>query len=365
MGAYGLKTHIWNNNLRCILLLILFPVLLLFLAFALLLLWTGFTQSGTGADGFATALNAMPSAAPITLGLAGGWFAIAFMGHEKMIDMATQSVSVTKSQEPRAYKLLENLCISRGINMPRLKIMETPVMNAFASGINTKSYTIALTRGLMDNLDDEELEAVIAHELSHVENNDVRTMIIAIIFVGIFSFFGQALMRNMFRVHMPRMSRHRRSGGDNAAVMIVIAGLIMMLVYFFAIMIRFTLSRKREYIADAGAVELTKNPDAMIRALQKISGRATLEGVPREVREMAIENPHAGFAGMFATHPPIEKRIEALVKYAAGREGTRSRPVKPDYRKMAEEQARAAQEAAKDKPRPTFGRRNPWGGNNN
>ena len=359
MGAYGLKTHIWNNNLRSILLLILFPVLLLFLAFAVMLIWTSYTHSGSGADGFALALNAMPSAAPVTLGIAGGWFAIAFLGHQKMIDMATKSVSVTKSQEPRAYKLLENLCISRGIPTPKLKIMETPVMNAFASGINTKNYTVALTRGLMDNLDDEELEAVIAHELSHIENQDVRTMIIAVIFVGIFAFFGESLLRNMFRVHMPRTSRHRRSGGDNAGAMIFFAIAIMIFVYFFAIMIRFALSRKREYIADAGAVELTKNPDAMIRALQKISGRAALENVPAEVREMAIENPRTGFAGMFATHPPIEKRIEALVKYAAGREGTKSRAPRPDYRAMAEQQAREAKE--KQAKRPSFGKRNPWG----
>ena len=362
MGSYGLKTHIWNNNLRCILLLILFPVLLLLLAFAFVLLFTGYTQDGSSAEGLTYALSAMPTAAPITLGISGAWFAIAFLGHQKMIDMSTGSVSVTKSQEPRAYKLLENLCISRGIITPKLKIMETPVMNAYASGINTKNYTVALTRGLMDNLDDEELEAVIAHELSHIENKDVRTMIIAVIFVGIFAFFGEMIIRNMFRVHMPRTSRHRRSGGDNAGAMIFFAAAIMVFAYFFAVMIRFALSRKREYIADAGAVELTKNPDAMIRALEKISGRATLEGVPPEVREMAIENPRTGFAGLFATHPPIEKRIAALVEYAAGRQGTRSRPQRPDYQQMAEEQAREAREK-QSKKRPPFGRRNPWGGN--
>lgn len=359
MGAYGLKTHIWNNNLRCIMLLILFPVLLLLLAFALVLLWTGYTRGGSSADGLTHALTIMPSAVPVTLGLSGAWFAVAFLGHQKMIDMSTGSVSVTKSQEPRAYKLLENLCISRGMTMPKLKVMETPVMNAFASGINTKNYTVALTRGLMNNLDDEELEAVIAHELSHIENKDVRTMIIAVIFVGIFAFFGESVIRNMFRVHMPRTSRHRRSGGDNAGVMIVIAIAIMALTYFFALMIRFSLSRRREYIADAGAVELTKNPDAMIRALEKISGRAALEGVPAEVREMAIENPRTGFAGMFATHPPIEKRIAALVQYAAGREGTKSRAPRPDYRQMAEDQARDVREKQSQK-RPPFGRRNPW-----
>jgi len=319
MGAYGLKTHIWNNNLRCIMLLILFPVLLLLLAFALVLLWTGYTRGGSSADGLTHALTIMPSAVPVTLGLSGAWFAVAFLGHQKMIDMSTGSVSVTKS----------------------------------------KNYTVALTRGLMNNLDDEELEAVIAHELSHIENKDVRTMIIAVIFVGIFAFFGESVIRNMFRVHMPRTSRHRRSGGDNAGVMIVIAIAIMALTYFFALMIRFSLSRRREYIADAGAVELTKNPDAMIRALEKISGRAALEGVPAEVREMAIENPRTGFAGMFATHPPIEKRIAALVQYAAGREGTKSRAPRPDYRQMAEDQARDVREKQSQK-RPPFGRRNPW-----
>jgi len=153
MGAYGLKTHIWNNNLRCVFLLILFPILLLFLAFALVLLWAAYTQDVSNAEGLNYAIGAMPVAAPMILGLSGAWFGVAFLGHQKMIDLTTQSKSVTKSQEPRAYKLLENLCISRGIITPKLKVMETPVMNAFASGINSKNYTIALTRGLMDNLE--------------------------------------------------------------------------------------------------------------------------------------------------------------------------------------------------------------------
>ncbi|MEP6341895.1 MAG: M48 family metallopeptidase [Maricaulaceae bacterium] len=305
-------------------------------------------------EGLETALYTMPKMAPIALGASGAWFAVAFMGHQSMIDNATQARSVTKREEPRAYKLLENLCISRGITTPRLKIMETPVMNAYASGLSDKNYTVALTRGLMDNLDDQELEAVIAHELSHIENRDVRTMVIAVIFVGIFAFFGQNMMRRMFRLHLHRGQHHRRSGGGNSGALIFFAIGIMVLTYFFAISIRFALSRRREYIADAGAVELTKNPDAMIRALKKISGRATLDNVPAEVREMAIENPRTGFAGLFATHPPIEKRIEALVKYAAGREGTRSKPHSNHHTKETD---RTQQAARKKSP---FGKRNPW-----
>ena len=277
-------------------------------------------------QGLVFAAQSMPSAAPVALGVAGGWFAVAFLGHNTMINMASKSKSVTISEEPRAFRLLENLCISRGIIMPKLRVIETHVMNAFASGIQTSNYTITLTRGLMESLDDEELEAVIAHELSHVKNHDVRLLIIAVIFVGIFSFFGEGMVRSIMRTNLPRSDHHRRSGGGNSGALIVFGMIIIFVAYMLAILIRFALSRKREYMADAGAVELTKNPDAMIRALQKISGKANLEHVPAEIREMAFENPRIGFAGIFATHPPIEKRIAALQQYAGGRIGTLSRP---------------------------------------
>lgn len=302
----------------------MFPVLILGLVYAGLLLWAGFVEGRSAQAGFDFAAGALPAAIPVTLAGVGAWFGVAFMGHQALIDMATKSRSVSKSEEPRAYKLLENLCISRGITTPRLKIIETDVMNAYASGIRTKNYTITLTRGLMDKLDDEELESVIAHELSHIKNKDVRLLIIAIIFVGIISFFGEGVVRGMFRTNISRATRSRRSGGDNAAVLVIIAVVIIIIAYGLAMLIRFALSRKREYLADAGAVELTKNPDAMIRALQKISGHAKLDA-PAEVREMAFENPRVGIADIFATHPPIEKRIAALVEFAGGRDDTESR----------------------------------------
>ncbi|PHS37389.1 MAG: protease [Robiginitomaculum sp.] len=325
MGAYGLKTHIWNNNLKSIFLLILFPVLILGLVYAGLLLWAGYVEGRSTYGGFAFAADAMPTAIPVTLAGVGAWFGVAFMGHQALIDRATKAKSVSVNDEPRAYKLLENLCISRGITTPRLKIIETDVMNAYASGIRTKNYTITLTRGLMNTLDDEELEAVIAHELTHIRNKDVRLLIISVIFVGIISFFGQGVVRGMFRTNMRRTTRSRRSGEGNAAVLVLIALAIIIISYALAMLIRFALSRKREYLADAGSVELTKNPDAMIRALQKISGNAKLDA-PADIREMAIENPRTGISDWFATHPPIEKRIAALVKYAGGRDESKSRP---------------------------------------
>ena len=137
---------------------------------------------------------------------------------------------------------------------------------------------------------------------------------------------GEGLVRSVFRTNLARNDHHRRSGGGNAGALIFFAFAIIAVSYLLAMLTRFALSRKREFMADAGAVELTKNPDAMIRALQKISGRAELSNVPAEVREMAFENPRVGLAGVFATHPPIEKRIEALVKFAGGRPDTESRP---------------------------------------
>jgi len=300
------------------------------------------------------ATRTMPTAAPITMGLAGGWFAIAFFGHQKIISLAVKSRSLTQAEEPRAYNMLENLCISRGMTMPRLNVIETEQMNAFASGIRDSNYQITLTRGLMNRLDDAELNAVIAHELSHVRHKDVRMLIIAIIFVGIFAFVGEGVVRGIFRTNLGRTDHHRRSGGGNAGALILFGFVLIAIAYIFAMLVRFTLSRKREYMADAGAVELTKDPDAMIRALEKISNIAPLENVPDEIREMALHNPRVGIAGAFATHPPIEKRIDAIVKFGGGRRNTQSAPTSRMHEAM---------QRSSTKPiRPSMNPLNPWQG---
>jgi heat shock protein HtpX len=225
--------------------------------------------------------------------------------------------------EPKLYNLLENLCISRGLTMPALRIMETDALNAFATGLHKGNYSVTVTRGLMNTLNDDELEAVLAHELTHIRNADVRLLIIAVIFVGIFSFVGEMTFRSLRFGGMgggsSRRSSSSRDSGGGAVIAIIVALVIIGIAYALAIVIRFALSRRREYLADAGAVELTKNPDAMITALQKISGNPVVASAPSEVREMFIENPHSDFAGIFATHPPIAKRIEALAKFAGGR----------------------------------------------
>jgi heat shock protein HtpX len=324
VAAYGLQTHIWNNNGRSVLLLLGFPVLLMLLTYALFLLFAGLSGATMGPDPttgyFLWAADALSRAWPFAIAGAILWFGIAYAFYQGIIDAATGAHKVERTQEPKLYNLLENLCISRGITMPALRIMETDALNAFATGLHKGQYSITVTRGLMTTLNDEELEAVLAHELTHIRNADVRLLVIAVVFVGIFSFVGEMAFRSMrFSGGSGGSSRRgsSRDSGGGAIIAILVALAIIAIAYALAIVIRFSLSRRREYLADAGAVELTKNPDAMISALQKISGNATVNA-PSEVREMFIENPHSDFAGIFATHPPIAKRIEALAKFAGG-----------------------------------------------
>lgn len=319
MRAFGLQSHIWNNNFKSILLLAGFPILLIILMFGLSFGFVGLTQQVYRLnDGVMLAVETMADIWPYAFIAAAIWFAIAWFANQKLVQLSVGAKSLSRQEAPEIYNMLENLCISRGVPMPRLNIIETNALNAFASGVNDRSYTVTLTRGLIDRLDDDELEAVIAHELTHIMNRDVRLLIIAVIFVGIFSFFFEMLFRNMFRTGI-RVGGHTRSrNGDSrgGGILIIVALVLIALAYVLAIAIRFSLSRKREYLADAGAAELTKNPDAMISALEKISGRSAIEAPP-DVQQMMIDNAKP-FAGMFATHPSIDKRISALREFAGG-----------------------------------------------
>ena len=246
------------------------------------------------------------------------WFIIAWFSHGAIIAAASGAKPVGRRDAPDLYNELENLCIERGITMPRLAIIETPTLNAFASGLTEDNYTVTVTRGLMHRLDRRELRAVLAHELTHIRNRDVRLMVIAAIFVGIFTFLGELLFRSMFRVgrHAGGYSRGRNGDSRGGGIIILVGVLIIVVAAILAVAIRFALSRKREYLADAGAVDLTRDPDAMISALRKISQNPDLEA-PDDIRQMAVHNTKR-FAGLFTTHPPIDKRIAALVDYAGG-----------------------------------------------
>jgi heat shock protein HtpX len=333
MQAFGLRTYIWNNRLKSIALLAGFPVLLLLICFGFALVISAMNDPSIGA-GIRDAWRMLPSLIPVALAGALLWFGVAYLANQWIIDRVTGAGPVDRTAEPRVWNLLENLCISRGLTTPTLRIIETDARNAFASGVREGRYSVTVTRGLIDALDDAELEAVLAHELTHIRNRDVQLLIISAVFVGVISLAGDLLVRSP-RILLMGGSRGRsssrrssggRGGGGGAIILILIAIAIFLIARLLAIALRFALSRKREFLADAGSVELTKNPDAMISALRKVAGHSEVQA-PSQVREMFLDNPHtAGLAGLFATHPPIEERIAALVKFGGGRDLPPSEP---------------------------------------
>jgi heat shock protein HtpX len=207
--------------------------------------------------------------------------------------------------------------------MPKLKIVDDVALNAFATGLSQKQYSITATSGLVQALNDAELEAVLGHELTHIRNGDVRMLVIAVVIAGVISFFGEMVFRLMFQgARFGGGGGSSSSGGSSkksgAGIAILIALALIAISWILSIVIRFALSRQREYLADAGSVELTKNPDAMIMALRKIENRGELPRANSAVMEMCIDNPRTDFTDIFATHPSIDKRVEALVKMAGG-----------------------------------------------
>jgi heat shock protein HtpX len=314
--AFGLYTHIRNNRIRSRLLLAGLFFLAYLASFGGILAAAGFTGVPRGADPFSYAVRNFISAFPfITAGVAL-WIFIGYRANVAMIGAVTGARGLERSAEPKLYQMLENLCISRGLTMPKLKIIEDQALNAFASGVNDKQYTVTVTRGLLDNLDDAEVEAVLAHELTHIRNGDVKLMVVAVVIAGVLSFASEIAFRS---VRFSGSSSRGSSDNKGAGVAILVGLLIMALAGVLASVIRFSLSRSREYLADAGAVELTKNPDAMISALLNISGRADIAGVPSGVMDMCIENDPDDMSDIFSTHPSISKRVQALVKTAGGK----------------------------------------------
>jgi heat shock protein HtpX len=313
MQYIGLDKQIRRNNLNSILLLIAFPTLLLGMLYAII--YFGVQNNDTESYSSVGPNEAFFSASPFVLIATGIWFLIAWSGHAVFINIATGRKSLERTENKRVYNLVENLCISQGMKMPKVYVVEDNSLNAFASGINEKSFSVTFSRGMINKLNDEELEGVIAHELTHIKNRDVRLLIISIIFVGIFSFLAEMAFRSL----------RFTGGGDKkkgAGAIILIAIVVTAICYFISMLLRFGISRSREYLADAGAADMTKKPYALAAALQKIKGDPLIEAVEsRDVAQLFIESPQPSvhksisWDNMFATHPPIEKRIELLQQF--------------------------------------------------
>src|SRR5882757_4907942 len=335
MAAYGLYTHIASNKFRSMLLLAGLFLLIYVLVYAGALLAEVLINSDASVDYYLRAASRdLIKAFPYATIAAALWIVIAYFFHQNMIDAVTGGEDVTRQQQPRLYNLLENLCISRGIPMPKLKIMESDARNAFATGLNRRQYAVTVTTGLLKALNDQEIEAVLGHELTHIRNGDVQLMVVAVIIAGVVGFFGELFFR-MFtnlswnssgggwsssssRSSSSSSDSDSKSSGGGAIVVVIIAVALIVLAWLLSQVVKLALSRSREFLADAGSVELTKNPDAMITALRKIEGRGELPGATSAVMELCVDNPREGFADLFATHPSVQSRVDALVKFAGG-----------------------------------------------
>lgn len=254
--------------------------------------WQGY---GTGAIVTAAAISLV-----MTLGsyFAGDKVALASSGARR----------VNKEENPYLYRIVENLSITAGLPMPKVHIIDSPALNAFATGRDPQHASIAVTTGLMAALENEELEGVIAHELSHIQNYDIRVMTVVIVLVGLISLLANWILH---------FGGGRRSSDDNGRGNIfAIIGIVLLLISpLIAELIKLAVSRKREYLADASGSLLTRYPEGLARALEKISGSNTpLATANTATAHLFISNPFKGksISNLFSTHPPAAERIKRL-----------------------------------------------------
>ncbi len=229
----------------------------------------------------------------------------------------SQAREVTKDAEPELFRTVENLCIGAGLPMPKVYVIEDGSPNAFATGRDPDHAAIAVTRGLLQKLDKLELEGVIAHELSHIGNYDIRVMTIVVVLVGLSALMADFALRLTFYGAGRRSSNRGRGGGVGVAIVYAIALVAVILTPIVAQLIRFAISRQREFLADASGALLCRNPDALARALEKISADTDpLEVANKATAHLYINSPlreHKSLLNnLFTTHPPIEERVRLL-----------------------------------------------------
>ena len=311
--------HIAQNKWRTWLLVLLFPVafaVLTWVVFFVIFHLLGWNLSSDPTT--ASWLYALPVVCWVVAMI---WMAISYFTGDKLLLNSADAIPVTPKDQPEIYRLVENLCMSRGLPLPRIYIMDDESLNAFATGRDPEHASVALTKGIVKKLDRSELEGVISHELSHVENRDIRLMLITVAGISFFTFVGEMC----FRVALS--SRHSRNSKNSATgIFLLLGGICMLYGLVFAPLIRLAISRQREYLADATGALMTRNPKALANALRKISGDCRVEALDKRasMAAMCIENPLAKqnlfswMTGLMATHPPIQKRIAALEEMDRG-----------------------------------------------
>ncbi len=289
--AYVYK-EIRKNKIKSVVLLSVFIVMIGFIGLALGMATGGEPYGGLIAAGAFAMVYAL----------------IGYFAGSKMALAVSGAKRIDRSSLPQVYNMVDNLCITAGLPVPEIYIINSPALNAFATGRNPEKSAIALTRGIVETLDKRELEAVIAHELSHIGNYDIRLSMLVVALVGAVSIISDIGIRMVF--YNGGGKRDGRAQLAMLAISIFLVGLSPLI----ALMLQMSISRKREYLADASGALLTRNPNALADALEKIAGKSQLQQATKGTAHLYIGNPlKKGFFGkMFATHPPIEERIKVL-----------------------------------------------------
>ncbi len=278
----------------------------LFLAVIVLLGWIfGRVQLGSGYGGLIAAFIIA-----VILNLTS------YFKGDKIALAISKAQAIKKENNPYVYRMVENLCIAAGLPTPKIHVIPDQNINAFACGRKPETASIAISLGAIEKLQNEELEGVIAHELSHIKNYDIRVMTIVIVCVGVVTLMADFFLRAQFLFGGRRDSRE---GGNLGAILMIVGLVLAILSPIFATLIQLAVSRKREYLADASGALLTRYPEGLARALGKIkNGNQPSKVANHATAHLYIANPFEGVgkkvSGLFATHPPLEDRIARLRK---------------------------------------------------
>lgn len=291
--------QISSNKRRSIVLVVVFMLIIVGLAYV-----------------FSKAYEAGPGALVLAVLFSIGMTLVGYYSGDKVALWTAGAVEVTKEQNPYLVRMVENLSITAGLPMPRVHVMQDEMINAFATGRDPKHASIAVTTGALEKLENEELEGVLAHELSHVGNYDVRFMTLVAVLVGIISLLAQWFIRFNFFGGERRGSSDR--GGNAAGILMIIGIVLSILAPIAATLIQLAVSRKREFLADASGAQLTRFPEGLARALEKIAAQdGRLRTASNATAHLFIANPFGavhghGLSKLFSTHPPVEERIKIL-----------------------------------------------------
>lgn len=323
MWAIWIQSSIWSNRLKTLMLLILFPVLVFGIVFLIMF----FISSSNSWEiihstdfylnkSLVLSLQVFTYLWPLIL----IWALISFAFYRQIIFAFTDAKPITRKENPEIYNIVENLCISRWLPTPNIGILEDDSLNAFAVGWNPKKSWIVFSRWILNKLNKQEIEAVAAHELTHIMNKDWLLLVTVIVFIGAIAAIGEIILRSWLYMWKDSDSKN---GNQLKLILIAVWIALLILGYLVLPLVQLAVSRKREYLADAWSVELTKDKYAMITALQNISQDSTIESIKKDsISALCIDNPFPRatwlsnwFHEFFSTHPTIENRIKMLEKY--------------------------------------------------